>query len=98
MKGLTTQNEIEILKGIGLEHCSIYVQREDSSQKWCIQVRVNIPDQEDQLYFIERQKGGMRLFAHLEDAIRTAIAKFGDMKNFEIFIENLKFRLERKDE
>jgi len=95
MKGLTTQNEIEILKGIGLENFSIFIQREESSQKWCIKVRAILPDQEEQLYFIERQKGGMRLFAHLEDAIKTAVAKFGNVKNFEIYVESLKFILEK---
>ena len=93
MKGLTTKSEIDILKGFGLENLTVHIQRDDSTQKWCIQISTK----EGQLYFIERQKGGMRTFVHLEDAIRAARQKFGKIPNFEIFIEKMKFCLESDD-
>ena len=97
MKGLTTKSEIDILKGFGLENLTVHIQRDESTQKWCIQIKTTLPNQEDQIYFIERQKGGMRTFAHLEDAIRAARTKFGKAQNFEIFIEKMKFILGSDD-
>ena len=90
MKGLTTKSEIEILMGFGAENFTVYLQREEVSQKWCIQVSTK----EGKLYFIERQKGGMRTFAHLEDALRTARRKFGKLRNLEIYYDGMKLTLE----
>lgn len=93
MKGLTTKSEIDILKGFGLENLTVHVLRDKATQKWCIQISAR----DGQRYFIERQKGGIRTFVHLEDAIRLARQKLGKINNFEIFIEKLKFCLESDD-
>jgi hypothetical protein len=95
MKGLTTQKEIEILTGNKMaDHC-IFIQREDNTQKWSIKLKVSQPGQEDQMFFLERQKGGIRLFAHLEDSIRMAKTKFGEVDDYKITVEDLNFCLEK---
>ena len=97
MKGLTTQNEIKILQGLGVDLSNVIIRRDDTSCKWFIEIHISIPDQEEQIYFLERVRGGRRVFAHLEDAIKQARSKFGEIKNLQIEFDNKIFRMEKSD-
>lgn len=97
MKGLTTQNEIKMLQGLGVDLSNVIVRRDEASCKWFIEIHVCIPDQEEQIYFLERVRGGRRVFAHLEDAVRQARSKFGEIKHLQIEFDDIIFTMDQTD-
>ena len=97
MKGLTTQNEIKMLQGLGVDLSNVIVRRDEASCKWFIEIHVCIPDQEEQIYFLERVRGGRRVFAHLEDAVRQARLKFGEIKHLQIEFDDIIFTMDQSD-
>ncbi len=42
MKGLTTQNEIKMLQGLGVDLSNVIVRRDEASCKWFIEIHVCI--------------------------------------------------------
>jgi hypothetical protein len=49
MKGLTTQNEIEILQELGLDLSNVIIRRDEASCKWFLEIHVSLPHQEEQI-------------------------------------------------
>ena len=97
MKGLTTQNEIEILQVLGLDLSNVIIRRDEASCKWFLEIHVSLPHQEEQIYYLERVRGGRRVFAHLEDAIRQARSRFKDIKHLRIMFDDIIFTTEKPD-
>lgn len=75
---------VKILLGMGVENLTFLIEKEKAESRWSVQIRVQSAKDFQKIYFFEKQRGGARLFNHLDDAISFAIQKAPTIKRFEI--------------
>lgn len=81
--GITTNKDVEILKGIGTENLTVILKMDE--KKWSIYIQVF---NTENMYYIERQRGGTRKFAHLETALLYAFKKIPEVNKYVIHIDD----------
>jgi hypothetical protein len=71
-------DDMKVFVAIGAQNYAVFITRDEGSDKWCIRMRTN---QVSCDYYIQKQRGGIRLFLHLEDAIKNVLAGFPGISN-----------------
>jgi len=70
--GITSPRDIAILLNIGPEYLEFLFERIES--RWTIKIKTTIENEEN-FFLFEKQRGGARLFSHLDLALNYALSK-----------------------
>lgn len=81
---------IRVILGMGAESLSFLIKREKIG-RWSVQIKVR-KEGFNKIYFFEKQRGGARLFNHLDDAIFFAMERAPNIKKFEIVFDTTKLK------
>lgn len=88
--GLLT-SELKIFMGMDSEDYGVLISKEPDSGKWSIRMAA---EKQEASYFLQRQRGGQRLFSHLEGAVQEALERFEGVRNLAIDLDGQKFFIE----
>lgn len=85
---------IKVFVGMESTKYAVLISKDPNKGKWTI--RMSVVGQENG-YFLQGQRGGMRLFAHLEGAIRCVLERFEGVTNVAIQVDGKTFLIEGAD-
>ena len=85
---------IKVFVGMESTKYAVLISKDPKRGKWAI--RMSVADQENG-YFLQGQRGGMRLFAHLEGAIKCVLERFEGITNVAIEVDGKTFLIEGAD-